>query len=133
MPLIWVRSQLPDSNRQKALIPIFNESLFQECTYRRVLEEDGQGRRKLEVGHRAFTRFLFISVTFVGARAVLSRCQDGGGVYCRGLGTRRDRARTEHLGSKGRDEAQTRRFLGCKKQYKGHSVCKVAKGSHCAQ
>ncbi|EFJ40166.1 hypothetical protein VOLCADRAFT_108304 [Volvox carteri f. nagariensis] len=37
---------------------------IKECTYRRVLEDDGKGRRKLEVGHRALTRFLFISVTF---------------------------------------------------------------------
>ncbi|GLC43298.1 hypothetical protein PLESTB_001343400 [Pleodorina starrii] len=37
---------------------------IKECTYRRVLEDDGRGRRKLEVGHRAITRFLFISVSF---------------------------------------------------------------------
>lgn len=36
----------------------------QECTYRRVLEDDGKGRRKLEIGHRAVARFLFLSVSF---------------------------------------------------------------------
>ncbi|KXZ42655.1 hypothetical protein GPECTOR_127g533 [Gonium pectorale] len=38
---------------------------IKECTYRRVLEDDGKGRRKLEVGHRALARFLFINVTFI--------------------------------------------------------------------
>ncbi|GLI61051.1 hypothetical protein VaNZ11_003312 [Volvox africanus] len=37
---------------------------IKECTYRRVLEDDGKGRRKLEVGHRALARFLFINITF---------------------------------------------------------------------
>ncbi|GIL94998.1 hypothetical protein Vretimale_1111 [Volvox reticuliferus] len=37
---------------------------IKECTYRRVVEDDGKGRRKLEVGHRALARFLFISITF---------------------------------------------------------------------
>jgi hypothetical protein len=31
---------------------------------REVLEEDGAGRRKLLVGHRALTRFLWLSVAF---------------------------------------------------------------------
>jgi hypothetical protein len=35
-----------------------------------TLEDDGAGRRKLRVGHRALTRFLWISVTFdTGAHA----------------------------------------------------------------
>ncbi|GIL63457.1 hypothetical protein Vafri_17494 [Volvox africanus] len=37
---------------------------IKECTYRRVLEDDGKGRRKLEVGHLALARFLFINFTF---------------------------------------------------------------------
>lgn len=32
--------------------------------YRKVLADDGAGRRQLEVGHRATTKFLFISVSF---------------------------------------------------------------------
>lgn len=31
---------------------------------RSVLEDDGKGRRKLLVGHRALTKFLWVSVTF---------------------------------------------------------------------
>lgn len=37
---------------------------IKECTYRRVLEDDGKGKRKLEIGHRAIARFLFLSVSF---------------------------------------------------------------------
>ncbi|KAG2501851.1 hypothetical protein HYH03_000349 [Edaphochlamys debaryana] len=35
-----------------------------ECTYRRILEDDQHGRRKLEIGHRAVARFLFVSIGF---------------------------------------------------------------------
>ncbi len=38
---------------------------MQECTYRRIVEDDGKGRRKLEIGHRALAKFLFLSVSFV--------------------------------------------------------------------
>lgn len=31
---------------------------------RTTLEDDGKGRRKLRIGHRALTKFLWISVTF---------------------------------------------------------------------
>ncbi|GFR39789.1 hypothetical protein Agub_g274 [Astrephomene gubernaculifera] len=37
---------------------------IKECTYRRVVEDDGQGQRRLEIGHRAVARFLFISISF---------------------------------------------------------------------
>ncbi len=39
-------------------------ALMQEATYRRVVEDDGKGRRKLEVGHRGFAKFLFVKITF---------------------------------------------------------------------
>mmetsp|Transcript_1796 Transcript_1796/g.4553 ORF Transcript_1796/g.4553 Transcript_1796/m.4553 type:complete len:270 (+) Transcript_1796:111-920(+) len=34
------------------------------CVYRKVLEDDKQGRRKIAVGHEAVARFLFLSFTF---------------------------------------------------------------------
>ncbi|PNW88525.1 hypothetical protein CHLRE_01g033150v5 [Chlamydomonas reinhardtii] len=37
---------------------------IKECTYRNEVENDGKGRRKLEIGHRALARFLFINITF---------------------------------------------------------------------
>ncbi|KAG2444777.1 hypothetical protein HXX76_001520 [Chlamydomonas incerta] len=37
---------------------------IKECTYRKEVENDGKGRRKLEIGHRALARFLFLSITF---------------------------------------------------------------------
>lgn len=37
---------------------------IKECTYRRIVEDDGKGRRKLEIGHRALAKFLFLSVSF---------------------------------------------------------------------
>ncbi|KAG2448948.1 hypothetical protein HYH02_005704 [Chlamydomonas schloesseri] len=37
---------------------------IKECTYRKEVENDGKGRRKLEIGHKALARFLFISITF---------------------------------------------------------------------
>lgn len=49
------RPQLPFSSRARV----------QECTYRNEVENDGKGRRKLEIGHRALARFLFINITFV--------------------------------------------------------------------
>ena len=43
----------------------FDDNLWQACTFRKLLEEDkGKGTRKIEVGHRAIARFLFINVTF---------------------------------------------------------------------
>ena len=34
------------------------------CLQRRIMQDDGRGRRQLEVRHRAITKFLFISITF---------------------------------------------------------------------
>ncbi len=38
--------------------------MLQDVLYRRTIEDDGRGSRKLQVGHRACTRFLWLSVTF---------------------------------------------------------------------
>jgi len=37
---------------------------IKSCTFRRTISDDGCGKRKLEVGHKAVARFLFIAVTF---------------------------------------------------------------------
>mmetsp|Transcript_37941 Transcript_37941/g.84526 ORF Transcript_37941/g.84526 Transcript_37941/m.84526 type:complete len:292 (+) Transcript_37941:39-914(+) len=45
-----------------AAVSVFRN--LKACVYRNILEDDGKGRRKLEVQHRAIARFLFISMTF---------------------------------------------------------------------